>query len=137
MTLHVQIQPPVPGEQVEHVVEEAHARLARARAGAVQPRRQTHVSLAGLALDRGGATFRGGHHSKRESNRRHARLHRLGVHLESLGAGDRRARRRELAPRLQRRSAPPTSAGESAAASSPEAKRAAPPVGSTWLEPAT
>ena len=52
---HVEIQPPVPREQVEHVVEKAHAGRARARAGAVETEREAHVGLAGLALDRGGA----------------------------------------------------------------------------------
>ena len=91
---------------------------------------EAHVGLGGVALDASRVRL------MRPWILPDARLHRLGVHLEALGAGDRGAGGGELA----RRASPiRTSAivrrkwrGESA-----EAKRAAPPVGSTWLEPAT
>ena len=47
--LHVEVQPAVAGEQVEHVVEEADAGGAGAGAGAGQAERQGDVGLAGLA----------------------------------------------------------------------------------------
>ena len=126
--LDVEVQPPVAREQVEHVVEEADAGAARAGARAVEAERQADVGLAGRAGDLGGAG--------------HARpsilgLHGGGVRREALGVGDRRRR------------APASCAAASAPIAtcaivrrkwrtmSPEAKRAAPSVGRTWLEPAT
>jgi len=64
----------------------------------------------------------------------HARLHGLGVHVEALGAGDRRAGRCQLAGGpLDAHLAHPAA---EMARRELDAKRAEPPVGSTWLEPA-
>ncbi len=51
----VEVEAPVPGEQVEHVVEEADAGRAGARAGAVERQRQRDL---GLAVSRGDLALR-------------------------------------------------------------------------------
>ena len=53
-----QVEATVAREQVEHVVEEADARLAGAGAVAVEAERQADVGLLGLAGDLGGARHR-------------------------------------------------------------------------------
>ena len=50
-----EVQAPVAGEQVEHVVEEADPGLAAAGAAAVEPELERDVGLAGAALALGGA----------------------------------------------------------------------------------
>ena len=54
--VHLQVEPPVAGEQVEHVVEEADAGLARAGAGAVERQRDADPGLPRLTIDRARAT---------------------------------------------------------------------------------
>jgi len=51
--LHGQVDRPVPGEQLEHVVEEADAAGHLAAARAVEIHRQLDVRFGGLALDLG------------------------------------------------------------------------------------
>ena len=53
--LDVEVQPPVAGEQIEHVVEEADTGVAGAGAGAGEAERERDVGLAGLAVQLGGA----------------------------------------------------------------------------------
>jgi hypothetical protein len=60
----VEVEAAVAREQVEHVVEEADAGLACARAGAVEGEAQRHVGLARGARDLGGAAHEGGFSSK-------------------------------------------------------------------------
>ena len=81
---HVQVQPAVARQQVQHVVEEAHAGRARAPAGAVEAERQLDVGLARAALDRGGAAHGSGFSPMRASIER--------ASTEALGARDRRPR---------------------------------------------
>ena len=50
---HIQVHVPVAGEQVEHVVEEADARIARSAPVAVEGQREAHLRLARAALHRG------------------------------------------------------------------------------------
>ena len=104
------------------------ARVARARAGAVERQRQPHVGLGGLALDRGRAAHRAGFSRTRAS-----------IDSACTSKPSARAIGAPAAASLPAASPIRTSAilrrkwrGESI-----EAKRAAPPVGSTWLEPAT
>ncbi len=49
---HLQVEPPVAGEQVEHVVKEADAGLARALPGAVERQRDGDPGLPRPAIDR-------------------------------------------------------------------------------------
>src|ERR1035441_2250843 len=51
--LHLEVDVPVAGHQVEHVIEKSHARAARARAGAFEGQLEADVCLAGPALDLG------------------------------------------------------------------------------------
>src|ERR1019366_908398 len=51
--LPLEVDVPVAGHQVEHVVEKSHARAARARAGAFEGQLEANVCLAGPALDLG------------------------------------------------------------------------------------
>ena len=51
---HVEIEPAVAGEQVEHVVEEADPGRAGPGAGAVEREAQRDLRLAGAAVDLGG-----------------------------------------------------------------------------------
>ena len=94
-----------------------------ARAVAVERRATAGRRSPGLAVDLGGAASSAWHSPD-------ARLHRLGVPLEALGA------RRSAPPARGQRAggvadpAPRSCAGGSARGESPEAKRAAPPVGS-------
>ena len=74
------------GEQVEHVVEEAHARTPLSFPGAVERERQLDVRLLGATDDLGPA-FR------HRGIVLDAGLHRLGVHGEPLGTRDRRSAR--------------------------------------------
>ena len=120
---HVEVEQPVARHRVEQVVEEADPRRALARARAVEVERQLDVGLAGGAVD-----------LQRCGSR--AALHGFCVHRKALGTRERGAGGREAGGRLggkdtraiRRRKV----AGESA-----DWKRAAPPVGSTWFEPAT
>ena len=52
--LHVEVQPAVARQQVEHVVEEADPGVPGAGAGAGQAERERDVGLAGLAGELGG-----------------------------------------------------------------------------------
>ena len=54
----VEVQPPVAGEQVEHVVEEPDAGVALAAALAVELEGHVNLGLAGLAVDLGGTRHR-------------------------------------------------------------------------------
>ena len=126
----VEAEPAVAREQVEHVVEEADAG-ARSRPARLpsRSRRDLHVGLAGLPAQLCGAA------------------HRV---RDSGGSGRTSTRRARRSPRPRR---PGTPARASAAAAgptrtslmrrrkcatlSPDAKRAAPSVGSVWFEPAT
>ena len=128
VTCDVEVEAAVAGEQVEHVVEEADAGRARARAGAVERRARARRSVSPVSRSISAVRAHGAGFSRT--------LHRRRVELEALGARDRRAggaparrRRRRSAPRLMRRrkwrdAAPRRSARRRS-------------VGSMWLEPAT
>ena len=123
----LEVEPAVAREQVEHVVEEADAGAARAGAGAVEAERQADVGLARLAADLGGAAHGAGF----------SRLASIDAAWASKPSarGDRGAGRGERGGRLAgiRTSAMRRRKWR---ALRPEAKRAAPSVGSAWLEPA-
>ena len=55
-----EIEEAVPGEEVEHVVEEPDAGVVRAVPGAVEVERQLDLRFLGVARDRGGAVRRMG-----------------------------------------------------------------------------
>ncbi len=96
-----------------------------ARAGAVERQRQAHVRLAG-ARSIVAVRLMWAPRCSSTLILAHARLHRLGVHVEALRAGDRRARRASFsAPRADR--APRTCVRRKWRGESAEAKRAAPP----------
>ena len=121
LDLHVEVEPAVAGQRVEQVVEEADAGRARARAVAVERQRQADVGLVGGAGD-----VRAAGHARRS--------------IDSAWTGKPSARAR-AAPAGARRAAAPSGNDTRAirrrkvAADSADWKRAAPPVGSTWLEP--
>ena len=77
---------------------------------------EAHIGLGGSALDRGGAA-----HGR--CILPYARLHRFGVHLEALGAGDRRAGRGERARRRRRCAPRPCGGGSGAARASRRSAR--------------
>ena len=112
------------GHGVQHVVEEADAGLALALAGAVELERQADVGLACGAGD-----------VERIGSR--AALHRLGVDGKALGARQRGACGRQPRGRLAGQGYARHPAPECGRPTARSEKRAAPPVGSTWLEPAT
>src|SRR4051794_143344 len=125
--LQVEVEAGVARQEVEHVVEEADAGRAPARARAVQPERQADVGLLRGAGDLSGSRHRGAPFCR--------------ASIEAAWT---------VKPSARAIGAP---AGASAVAAAPmwtsamrrrkwrteseEAKRAAPPVGSEWLEPAT
>ncbi len=144
---------PMAGQQVEHVVERAHAGLARALAAAIEreasgaPRSPAAVSplrsiLAfSLVLIRGFLLF-----SRSTSHSRPpplslpppapASASRATMVARAMGtprACDRRTRQRQRSSPTPRPH--PTCVGGSGAGRA-RSERAAPPVGSTWLEPA-
>ena len=105
--LDLEVEPAVAGEQVEHVVEEADAGRARCRRRVPsRPERERDVGLAGRAGDlrRCGSSGR----------RILADLHRSGVVLEALGAGDRRPGARQRGRRGARRAPRPCGGGSGA-----------------------
>ena len=107
-TLDVEVQPPVAGEQVEHVVEEpdAGARACpRPVAVQAQPQRDARSPPSGgrsraVALAHGRGIL--------------PDLHRRGVPGEALGARDRRRRRAPARPRRRRGGPRPCAAGSAA-----------------------
>ena len=120
---HVEIEEPVARHGVQQVVEEADARLALASARAVQVQRQLDVGLTRRAV-----YLRGAAHARRSMDSActgkpsaRARAAPAGARrFAASGGKDTRAMRRRKV------------AGERA-----DWNRAAPPVGSTWFEPAT
>ena len=121
--------PAMAREQVEHVVEEADAGVHLARHVAVEVEADLDVGLAGLAAQLCGAAH---------------------VVTDSHGSGRTSTPRAPRSPR-PRRPGPPARASAAAAPPTwtsamrrrkwptlrPDAKRAAPSVGSVWFEPAT
>ena len=122
-----QLQAAVAGQQVEHVVKEADPGVALALAEAVQGELDLDVGLGGLAVDLGGRLI--ATHC-RECGPPSTRRARSKPSARASGAA---ARASADAPSPIRTSLMRRRKcwGESA-----EANRAAPLVGSTWLEPA-
>ena len=122
----LEVQAAVAGQQVEHVVQEAHAGGAGARAGAVEAQRERDARLLGLARDlrrsRHGAGFSRTSIDAAWRSKPSARATGAPARASASAAGPMRT---SLMRRRKWR------------ALSPEAKRAAPPVGSVWFEPAT
>jgi len=55
LCLDIQVNQPVPGNLVQHVVEKGHARIQRLLAGSVQVDRNTDAGFVGVASDLGSA----------------------------------------------------------------------------------
>ena len=126
MTSTSEVEAAVARQQVQHVVEEADARLAGPSALAVEAERQADVGLLGLAGDLGGAR-----HPVGFSRTRIDSACRVKPSASAIGAPARASA--SAAPlirtTLMRR--------RNCRVDSPDVNRAAPPVGSVWLEPAT
>ena len=120
---HVEVERAVARHGVEQVVEEADAGLALARARAVEVERQLDVGLAGGAVD-----LRGAAHARRSIDS--AWTGKPSARASAAPAG---ARRAAASPGKDTRAI----RRRKVAAESADWKRAAPPVGSTWFEPAT
>jgi hypothetical protein len=120
---HVEVEAPVAGHRVEHVVEEADAGFPHALPRSVELEQQADVGLGRLPGDVGAAA-----HARRS--------------MDSACSGKPSARA-TAAPAGASRAATPSGSETRAirrlkvAGDRAEEKRAAPPVGSTWLEPAT
>src|SRR5439155_12382251 len=119
---HVQVEPAVAREGVEHVVEETDAGRARAASCAIERQCDADVGLA-----RRTGYLCGTAHARRS--------------IDSPWTGKPSAR--AIAAPCDARRAAASSVNDTRAilrrkarGESAEAKRAAPPVGSTWLEPA-
>ena len=122
VALHVEVEPAVAGQQVEHVVEEADAGLALAARRRRRASASTWTSVSPVLRSISAARLIS------LPIVADAGLHRLGVELEALRAGERRRGAGELGGvRSIRTSVKPAAEvrGDSA-----EAKRAAPLVGS-------
>ena len=124
---HLEVEPAVAREQVEHVVEEPHARRPRAGAGSVQAECERDVGLPRRAGHLRGAGHRG------------ARFSRISI--DAAWCSKPSARAMGAPARASAPAARPTRTSairrRKWRGESPEANRAAPPVGSVWLEPAT
>ena len=123
LDLHVEVEQAVASHSVEQMVEEPDAGRALTRARAVQVERQLDVGLAGGAMD-----LRVAAHARRSIDS--ACTGKPSARASAAPAGARRAAasRGKDTRAMRRRNV----AGDSA-----DWNRAAPPVGSTWLEPAT
>src|SRR5262249_52603393 len=116
--------------QVEHVVEEAHARVAGAEARPFQAQRQAYLGLARPALDCARPIAHvGGLSPMRASIERACHSKPSARAIEAPDFASLATPRGPMRTSAMRR--------RKWRADSVEAKRAAPPVGSTWLEPAT
>ena len=125
---HPEVDVTVASEQVEHVVEEADARGAAARTRPFEREGNADVGLTRPALDRGRAAHTPGFSRTRAS-------------IDSAWTSKPSARAIGPAAAARRPAAAPIRTSDMRLrkwrGDRPEAKRAAPSVGRTWLEPAT
>src|SRR5258705_975286 len=119
----VQVEAAVAGDRVEHVVEKADPRRARSAAGAVELQRDADVGLT-----RGAGYLRGTAHLRRSMDSPWTGKPSARAIAAPYGARRAAASSVNDTRAMRRRNV----LGESALAN-----RAAPPVGRTWLEPAT
>ena len=115
---HVEVEAPVAREQVQHVVEEAHAGAARAGARAVQAQRRRARRSPWCAgrLDLGAVPLVGVRHAVIVVD---ARLHRLGVRRKPSARAMSRARAGQRRPGRRRHEHLASRAGGSDASTAP------------------